>query len=54
MSGCGEKQTGGKPRGLECLTKAELYKRAVKKGIEGRSKMNKAQLIERLRSKKTK
>jgi hypothetical protein len=36
------------------LTKVDLYKRAVKKGIEGRSKMSKAQLIESLRAKKPK
>lgn len=55
MSGCSsDQQNGGKPRGLECLTKVDLYKRAVKKGIEGRSKMSKAQLIESLRAKKPK
>ena len=45
-------QTGGKPRGLECLTKKELLERAQKRKIVGRTKMNKAQLVAALRAKK--
>jgi len=41
---------GGKSRPYEERTKAELYNQAKKIGIEGRSKMDKSELIEALRS----
>ncbi|WP_034259224.1 Rho termination factor N-terminal domain-containing protein [Altibacter lentus] len=44
----GEK--GGKAQPYEEWTKNELYQQAKKVGIEGRSKMNKEQLIKCLRS----
>ncbi|MCW8981131.1 Rho termination factor N-terminal domain-containing protein [Altibacter sp.] len=44
----GEK--GGKAQPYEEWTKNELYQQAKKVGIEGRSKMNKEQLIKSLRS----
>lgn len=44
----GEK--GGKAAPYEERTKEELYQQAKKIGIEGRSKMNKQQLIEALRN----
>lgn len=44
----GEK--GGKVEKYEARTFDELYEQAKKIGIEGRSKMNKAELIEALRN----
>lgn len=41
---------GGKAKPYEERTKAELYEQAKKVGIEGRSKMNKSQLINALRN----
>ncbi|GLB48878.1 Rho termination factor N-terminal domain-containing protein [Neptunitalea lumnitzerae] len=44
----GEK--GGKASTYEDRTKEELYNKAKEVGIEGRSKMNKSELIEALRN----
>lgn len=44
-----EKQYQGKPEGLRSKTKAELYNRAKKQGIRGRSKMDKEELVQRLK-----
>ena len=41
---------GGKASDYEDRTKAELYQQAKKVGIDGRSKMNKEELIEALRN----
>ncbi|WP_020569036.1 DUF7218 family protein [Neolewinella persica] len=41
---------GGKARPYEERTKKDLYEQAKKIGIEGRSKMNKSELIEALRN----
>ena len=41
---------GGKASDYEDRTKAELYKQAQKVGIDGRSKMNKQELIQALRN----
>lgn len=41
---------GGKSQRYEDWSKEELYKRAGEIGIEGRSKMNKAELIDALRN----
>ncbi|MGB6153484.1 MAG: Rho termination factor N-terminal domain-containing protein [Pricia sp.] len=41
---------GGKAKPYEQWTKAELYDQAKNVGIEGRSKMNKEELIEALRN----
>ena len=41
---------GGHAKPYEARTKAELYEQARAIGIEGRSKMNKAELIEALRN----
>ncbi|WP_067150329.1 DUF7218 family protein [Pseudotamlana agarivorans] len=41
---------GGKAKAYEERTKADLYEQAKKIGIEGRSKMNKQQLIKALRN----
>jgi hypothetical protein len=41
---------GGKAAPYEDWSKAELYKKAADVGIAGRSNMNKAELIERLRN----
>ncbi|WP_378175451.1 Rho termination factor N-terminal domain-containing protein [Aquimarina sp. SS2-1] len=41
---------GGKASKYEDRTKKELYNQAQKVGIEGRSKMNKKQLIKALRN----
>lgn len=45
---------GGRPRNLECLSKKDLQQRAKTKDIKGRSKMNKAQLVEAVRNTKSK
>jgi len=41
---------GGKSKKYEDWTKKELYKKARKVGISGRSKMNKKELIKALRN----
>jgi hypothetical protein len=41
---------GGKSSKYEDMTKGELYERAKKVGIEGRSQMSKPELIESLRN----
>jgi hypothetical protein len=41
---------GGKASKLEDRTKEELYEQAKKIGIEGRSKMNKEELIDAIRN----
>lgn len=41
---------GGKAKKYEQRTKKELYKQAQKIGIDGRSKMNKDELIEAMRN----
>lgn len=43
-----EKQYENKKEGLRTKTKQELYEEAKKKGIQGRSKMSKEELIRRL------
>lgn len=43
-----EKQYEGKPEGLRSRSKGELYDMAKQKGIEGRSKMNKEDLVHAL------
>ncbi|WP_200978699.1 Rho termination factor N-terminal domain-containing protein [Echinicola sp. 20G] len=43
-------QKGGKAEPYEEWTKDDLYDKAKKVGIEGRSKMNKSELIQSLRS----
>jgi hypothetical protein len=44
------RERGGKPgRGLEDRTRTQLYERAKKLGIEGRSKMGKWDLIKAIR-----
>jgi hypothetical protein len=43
-------QRGGKSRKYEEWTKEELYKKAAKVNIAGRSKMNKTELIHALRN----
>lgn len=43
-------KTGGKQSKYEDWTKKELYQQAKKVGIEGRSKMNKDELIHALRN----
>ncbi|WP_343487294.1 Rho termination factor N-terminal domain-containing protein [Allomuricauda sp. d1] len=40
---------GGKAKPYEEWTKEELYEQAKKIGVDGRSKMNKSELIESLR-----
>lgn len=46
----GAEHRGGKAKDYEDQTKQELYDQAKKVGIEGRSKMNKAELAKALRS----
>jgi plasmid stabilization system protein ParE len=41
--------TGNPNRGLEARSKDELYNLAADKGIEGRSKMNKGELVDAIR-----
>ncbi|MFO7445454.1 MAG: Rho termination factor N-terminal domain-containing protein [Ignavibacteriaceae bacterium] len=43
--------TGNPNRGLESRTRDELYNIARQKNIEGRSKMNKSQLVSAIRKK---
>ena len=43
-------ERGGKSKKYEEWTKEELYKKAVKVGIQGRSKMSKKELIFALRN----
>lgn len=43
-------EKGGKQKKYEKWTKDELYEKAEEVGIEGRSKMNKDELIEALRN----
>lgn len=47
-----EKQYEGKPEKLRSKTKKELYRKARKKDIEGRSKMDKEELVQELKEKK--
>jgi hypothetical protein len=46
----GAEKRGGKAEAYEDRTKQDLYEEAKKVGIEGRSKMSKAQLMEALRT----
>jgi len=46
----GAEHRGGKAKAYEDQTKQQLYDEAKKVGIEGRSKMTKAELMEALRS----
>lgn len=46
----GAEERGGKAKAYEDRTKQDLYDEAKKVGIEGRSKMNKKQLIAALRN----
>ena len=46
----GAEKRGGKAKSYEKRTKQDLYDEAKKVGIEGRSKMNKEQLMKALRS----
>jgi len=43
-------QKGGKASKYECQSKDQLQKKAAEIGIEGRSKMNKGELVDALRS----
>lgn len=47
-----EKQYQDKPEGLRAKSKEELYEEAKKEGIEGRSKMDKEELVQHLKEKK--
>lgn len=47
----GEKQYKGEPERLREKTREELYDRAKRKGIEGRSRMNKEELVQHLQDK---
>ena len=46
----GAEKRGGKAQKYEDRTKADLYEEAKKVGIEGRSKMSKAELAKALRT----
>lgn len=46
----GAEHRGGKAKAYEDQTKQQLYEQAMKIGIEGRSKMNKAELTKALRT----
>lgn len=46
----GAEHRGGKAKAYEDQTKEQLYEQAKKVGIEGRSKMNKAELAKALRT----
>jgi len=46
----GAEHRGGKAKAYEDQTKQQLYEQAKKVGIEGRSKMNKAELTKALRT----
>ncbi|MBF0695196.1 MAG: Rho termination factor N-terminal domain-containing protein [Flavobacterium sp.] len=46
----GAEKRGGKSKSYEDQTKQEIYDEAKKVGIEGRSKMTKAELIKALRN----
>lgn len=50
MSGGGSLTGGQKGKKLESDKKTDLYKKAQKYGIKGRSKMNKNQLVQAVRS----
>lgn len=46
-----EKQYADKPEGLRVKSKNELYNEAKKEGIQGRSKMDKEELVQHLKNK---
>lgn len=46
----GAEHRGGKAKSYEDQTKAQIYDEAKKVGIEGRSKMSKAELVKALRN----
>ena len=46
----GAEKRGGKSKAYEDKTKKEVYEEAKKVGIEGRSKMSKAELMKALRN----
>ncbi len=46
----GAEKRGGKAKAYEDQTKAQLYEEAKKVGIDGRSKMSKAELMKALRN----
>lgn len=46
----GAEKRGGKAKAYEDQTKAQIYEEAKKVGIEGRSKMTKAELMKALRN----
>lgn len=46
----GAEKRGGKAKAYEDQTKQQLYDKAKEVGIEGRSKMNKRQLMDALRN----
>ena len=48
----GEKQYQGQPEKLRTKTKGELYEKAKEQDIEGRSKMDKEELVQHLKDKK--
>ena len=47
-----EKQYKDEPEGLRAKSKSDLYEEAKKQGIEGRSKMDKEELVQHLKDKK--